>query len=439
VEYGTTPAYGSLSAFSSAPVTSHSVVLTGLTPGTTYDYAVLSTNAAAHVDTSGNFTFTTASADGSPTISRVTAGAITPASATINWTTDQPFTSQVEFGTTTAYGSLSAFSSAPVTSHSVTLTGLAPGTTYDFAALSTNAAGQISTSPNFVFTTAGAGGPPLISGVTASGITPTSATITWVTDQPYTSQVEFGTTKAYGSLSVFSSALTTGHSVTLTGLMPGTNYDYAALSTNSAGQTSTSANMTFTTTSTAGSTTISGVTAGSITATSAVIAWTTDQPSASQVEYGTTMFHGSLSAFNAALVTSHSVTVTGLTPGTRYNYVALSANSTGLVGRSENFTFTTVAAPPVIRQVTATGVTGTSATIIWTTDQPSTSQIKYGTTTAYGSLSLPFSSLVTSHSVTVGGLTPGTTYNSAAMSTNAAGMQNSSPNLRFTTLAKGLQ
>lgn len=435
VEFGTTPAYGSLSAFSSPLVTSHSLVLTGLVPGTTYDYATLSTSDTGQVDTSANFTFTTASVDGSSMISHVTAGGITSTSATITWITRQPFTSQVEFGPTTAYGSLSAFSSAMVTSHSVVLTGLTPGTVYDYAALSTNAAGQISTSGNFTFTTTGVGGAPVISGVTAGDFTPTSAKITWTTDQPFTSQVEFGPTQAYGSLSAFGSAPTTSHAVTLTGLTPGTTYYYAALSTNSAGQTSTSANFTFTTTSAAGSTAISGVTASAITATSATIGWTTDQPSASQVEYGTTPAHGSLSAFNSAIAKSHSVVLTGLTPRTTYNYAALSANSTGQVGKSDNFSFTTLAAPPVITQLTANGVTSTSATIAWTTDQPATSQMAYGTTTAYGSLSAPNSALVTSHSVTLSGLTPGTTYHCAAMSTNSTGMQNSSHDLKFTTPA----
>ena len=45
--------------------------------------------------------------------------------------------------------------------------------------------------------------PPVLSGVTASAITPTSAVIDWVTDELSTGEVEYGTTPAYGSTSFF--------------------------------------------------------------------------------------------------------------------------------------------------------------------------------------------------------------------------------------------
>lgn len=450
VEYGATPAYGLLSVFGATPVTSHSVTLTGLTPGTTYNYAALWTNPAGQVGTSANFTFTTtalaatAGSTGPPVISRVAAGGITATSATITWTTDQPFTSQVEYGITTAYGSLSAFSSVPVTSHSVILTALTPGTTYNYAALSTNATGQSTASTNFTFTTT-VSGSPVIGSVKAGALTTTSATVTWTTDQPSASQVEFGTTPAHGSLSAFSAALTTSHSVILTGLTAGTTYDYAALSANSTGQVGKSENFTFTTASVAGSTAITGVTAGGITTNSATIRWTTDQPSTSQVEYGTTPAHGFLSAFSSQLATSHAVILTGLSPGTAYDYAALSTNPGGQVGKSASLTFSTAAAVPVISGITSVNITATSATIAWTTDQPSTSQVKYGATTPlwallhrrrrYDSLSTLNSTLVTAHSVTLTGLTPDTTYNYVALSTNSSGMPNQSPNLTFATVA----
>jgi hypothetical protein len=374
-----------------------------------------------------------------------TVSAITPDSATISWTSDRPSASQVEFGTTTAYGTLSAFNPSPVTSHSVILTGLTPGTTYNYAALSTDAAGRVSISPNSTFTTSGtvttAGAPKTstIGDVTASGITTDSAAIGWTTDLPSTSQVEFGTTTAYGTLSVFNSSPVTSHSVRLTTLTPGTTYNYAVLSTNAAGQ-STSANFTFTTASVAGSPAIGGVTARNVTTNSVTIVWTTDQASTSQVEFGTTTSYGTLSAFNSSLATSHSVTVSGLTPGTTYDAAALSTNAAGRVGTSANLTFTTAAAPPlisqVISQVTGSGSTDASARITWTTDQPSTSRVDYGTTTAYGSSSDTDPSLATSHSVILRGLKRGATYNYSANSKNAAGMQNSSRNLQFTVPAR---
>ncbi|MGD0797953.1 MAG: fibronectin type III domain-containing protein [Acidobacteriaceae bacterium] len=89
---------------------------------------------------------------------------------------------------------------------------------------------------------------PLISNVTVSGITATSATITWSTDVAASGQVNYGTTASYGSKSALNGASTT-QSITLTGLTPGQAYDFAVSATNAAGAIATSANATFTTTS----------------------------------------------------------------------------------------------------------------------------------------------------------------------------------------------
>jgi chitodextrinase len=94
---------------------------------------------------------------------------------------------------------------------------------------------------------------------------------------------------------------------------------------------------------------------------------------------------------------------------------------------------------PVISQVEATNVTSSGATITWTTDEPSTSQVQYGTTPSYGSSTPLNPALVTSHSVPLSGLQASTTYNYAVFSQNAQGNQNNSGNMVFTTSAPGLQ
>lgn len=74
-------------------------------------------------------------------------------SATITWTTDEPASSSVSFGPTASHGTVVA---APtlVTSHSITLTGLSPSTTYHFAVTSEDEAGNAATTSDDVFTTA---------------------------------------------------------------------------------------------------------------------------------------------------------------------------------------------------------------------------------------------------------------------------------------------
>src|SRR4029077_13962902 len=117
-----------------------------------------------------------------PVLSNVTVSSITASGATINWTTDQSSDSQVAFGLTSSYGSLSSLGSTLVTSHAVILSGLAASTTYHFQAMSRDSSGFLGTSGDFTFTTTATSFSPLfqlhadateVSGVTnGSTITP---------------------------------------------------------------------------------------------------------------------------------------------------------------------------------------------------------------------------------------------------------------------------
>jgi hypothetical protein len=82
-------------------------------------------------------------------------------------------------------------------------------------------------------------------------------------------------------------------------------------------------------------------------------------------------------------------------------------------------------------------VTGTGATITWTTDEPADSQVEYGTTTAYGSSTTLDPNKVASHSVPLGGLTAGTTYHYRVKSKDAAGNLATSPDATFSTGSGG--
>ncbi len=88
---------------------------------------------------------------------------------------------------------------------------------------------------------------------------------------------------------------------------------------------------------------ISNVTASNITATGVTITWTTDKPSTSQVEYGTSSSFGSSTTIDNTPKTSHSVTVTGLIADTTYSYRAKSS-VTGFAAVSSTNTFKTLAA-----------------------------------------------------------------------------------------------
>lgn len=176
-----------------------------------------------------------------PTISNVQASTPTNTSTTITWTTDQASTTQIDYGTTTGYGASTTLNSSPVTSHSQDITGLSPLTTYHYRVRSTNSNGTRN-SGDYTFTTSG---PPTISNVSAINVGANSATITWNTNAPANSTVNYGLTTAYGGTASNASSVKS-HSVTLNGLAANTQYNYQCKSVNSYG-TATSANYTFTT------------------------------------------------------------------------------------------------------------------------------------------------------------------------------------------------
>lgn len=88
---------------------------------------------------------------------------------------------------------------------------------------------------------------PAIGNIFAADRTSSSVAITWDTDVPATSQVEFGTTGAYGTVTPNDPALTTQHRVALTGLMPATTYHYRIISSDGSGHTTRIGGLIFTT------------------------------------------------------------------------------------------------------------------------------------------------------------------------------------------------
>jgi hypothetical protein len=438
VEYGTTAAYGSSTALATALVTNHSATLSGLQLSTLYHYRVKSRDAAGNLAASGDFTFTTAADSTPPAISGVGTSSITASAATISWTTDEASDSQVEYGTSTAYGSSTGLATGLVTNHSTSLTGLQPSSLYHYRVKSRDGAGNLATSSDFTFTTTGDTTPPTISGVGTSSITASAATISWTTDEASDSQVEYGTTTAYGSSTGLATGLVTNHSNSLTGLQPSTLYHYRVKSRDAAGNLATSGDFTFTTTGDTTPPTISAVGASRGSSNSETISWTTNEASDSQVEYGTTTAYGSSTALATALVTNHSATLSGLQLSTLYHYRVKSRDAASNLATSGDFTFTTTGdtTPPTISGVGASSITASAATISWTTDEASDSQVEYGTTTAYGSSTGLATGLVTNHSTSLTGLQPSSLYHYRVKSRDAGGNLATSSDQTFTTAAE---
>ncbi len=289
------------------------------------------------------------------------------------------------------------------TDWSVDFTALQQGTNY--VSVRVAALDALSSETDDAFTVLKDTVAPVISAMSAS-VTVNSAVLTWTTDEPATTQVEWGTTSGYGNTTTLDSTLSTSHSVTLSGLSANAGFHARALGTDEAGNSGASSDLAFSTLPTP-MTIITNATVTVNGPTTVTVTWTTNEPATSKVRYGPTTDYG-LETSDATLVTSHSIVLTGLTPGTQYHYEVISVGST--TDNDADATFTTSYEGVVTTLADVRVIAGeTIATFTWTTNEPATSKVRYGPTTTYGFVKSA-SSKVTAHRLQVKGLEPGTTY-----------------------------
>ena len=141
----------------------------------------------------------------------------------------------------------------------------------------------------------------------------------------------------------------------------------------------------------------------------------------------------------ASVTLANGNTTVVITPSSPLGYlvdyhIAVTSDVTDMAGNAfagtlNEATFTTEDVPPdttapVVTDIHSTAITATSVTITWTTNENSDSQVEYGTTSAYGTSNTLDAAPVTSHSMTVAGLSADTVYHfrvhSADAATNAA-------------------
>ena len=405
--------------------TGHSVTLFGLTQGTTYYLQAKSLNASNIIGTDANgvngYTFTTQSVDTTPpVISNVSSGNPGYSSANITWTTDENATSFLEYSTSNGFTQGTFVGNFNLnTAHSVIINSLSANTTYYYKVHSSDTYGNERITSQSSFTTASDPHdytPPIISNVSSGTPSYNSATLTWNTDENADSFVEYGTTISYGRITGFEDSVM-GHSITLpTSLLPATTYHFRIRSRDASGNEAVSGDYTFATAADPhdyNAPIITNVTVTSTSRTGATITWTTDEASDSYIGYSTNTSYAQEQGAPAA-VTSHSVTLAGLTPGILYNFQVKSRDGSGNLAtdnNSGNYNFATDPGPvgPVISNVSSGGASQDSVTVTWTTDLNSNSFVEYGLDTSYGLSAGKYDS-TKNHSVVISGLQSSVTY-----------------------------
>ena len=329
--------------------------------------------------------------------------------ATVTWTTGEATSSEVFFGPTAAYENGSVFDGTLGTNHSVALTNLDPSTLYHFQVMSVDASSNTLNSTDGVFTTADSAPVWTIQSVQSSA-DETTATVTWTTDEATSSEVSFGPTAAYESGSAFDGALVTNHSVALTNLDPSTLYHFQVTSVDGFSNSMSSADSTFTTLDAPPQWSIRNIQVNAD-ETTATVSWTTDIPTMSEVFHGPSAAYEDGSVFDSAFVTNHNIVLSGLDPSTLYHFQVTSVDVSSNSMSSADLTFTTLDAPPQwsIHNVQVSAGE-TRATVSWTTDIPTMSEVFHGRTATYESGSVFDSAFVTDHSVVLPNLDSSTLY-----------------------------
>lgn len=214
-----------------------SAILTGLSPGTRYYFAIFALDAAGNGAQSpdGNFTTVGGSDASAPIVSTPTQTVPTSSSITISWSvTDnsEAVDSRVRYGTATATYTDVTSNLQGTGSKSVSLSGLTPSTDYYYVVEAVDFSNNTATTPEQEFTTAAQGStnaPPTVFGISQGTTTQNSASISWqVNDESASvqSRLAYGTQQGgpYTERPWRTGAAPPAE--TLTGLAAGTRYYY---------------------------------------------------------------------------------------------------------------------------------------------------------------------------------------------------------------------
>ncbi len=311
---------------SGTTVTNTSVTVTGLTPNTDYDFYVLA-NCSATLESpwAGPAPFSTLDPTGCNEPSSIIITNITDTSAEFSWT---PNSGETEWEYAVVLrGMPPPASGITVTNTSVTVTGLMPNTDYDFYVLANcSATSESPWAGPAPFTTSGPPGCNEPSSIIVTNITDTSAEISWT---PNNGETEWEYAVVLSGMPPPASGITvTNTSVTVTGLMPNTDYDFYVLANCSATSESPWAGPApFTTSSPPVCDAPTAITVTNITATSAEISWTPNNGE-TEWEYAVVL-RGTPPPASGTTVNVPNVTIATLTPLTDYDvYVLANCSAT---------------------------------------------------------------------------------------------------------------
>ena len=422
--------------------TAHSVVVTGLTPNTNYEYQVISADTYHTSATSAVFTFKTLN-DTTPPTTSITGGPTEGATVSTAGTTFG-FTGTDNYSTTAhlkfKYKVDGGTYSTPAAQTTATLSGLTDGL-HTFTVAAIDEAGNADSNPAVRHFTTDAT-PPLITNVQTGGVTDSAIGIGWITNKPTTSQVKY---RIVGAASFDATTEDTNaavqHVVSVYNLKPDTTYEFYVISRDSSGRIADTAATPGTfhtlpdTTAPDTAFTISPANGASVKPGSIVFAWTgaDDASRTASLTYQYALDGGAWTPATPSSLTTTTLTLTNPAPMQHTFRVRAYDESGNVDPTPAAVTFTVDGTPPNFTALTATNLTFNSATINWTTDKPTSGQIQYDNGSGNFDFHFDYPPYVTNHSLTIGPLGSNTAYRARVLAKDAAGNMTTSSVITFTT------
>lgn len=329
--------------------------------------------------------------------------------------------------------------STTTTTTSGVVIGLSNGTPYTFTVKGVNisGAGDSSVASNEIIPVGGLTVPsaPIMGSAVASGNG--TSLVTWSAPVLLggSSLLSYTVVSSPGNISTTTTATTTTSAI-VSGLVGGTSYTFTVFAHNITGTStaSTASNEVTAVTVPGAPTSFVGVptTTGDV---RLAISWSAPVLSGGssvtdyRIQYKKTT-EGVWGDFIDSVSSATSGVLSGLATSTSYDFRVYAINA---IGESSPLSASVDTSPFGISSILAGSITGTSATISWSTDEDSDSMVYYGTTTSYGPQVVVNLTATKLHSVALSGLSGTTLYHYKVVSRNASDQTSTSLDQTFAT------
>lgn len=347
-------------------VLEHEVVLTGLQPGKHYYMKVLSQNDIKITGYSDVFTVETP-AYTPLQINDLNLRDITPDSVWVSWDTNKVSTTRLYFGIEDNLDRNMQDTTLNM-NHTFKLENLEAGANYKLRIEAADEDGNTILSDLYSINPPAK---PVVTGLELKNVTYHAATISWETNVPCSSTVEYGDSEQYGFQSS-KSELVTKHEIDLAGLTDKIEYNFRVVSKDAYGNEATSTNQSFVTDHDTVPPTISNVQSQLSQVNTpqglkyqAIISWITDEGSTSQIEYGenSAASYTKKTKEDSSLNMNHVVILSDLKPNSAFSYRVKSKDLSSNEAVSANFTIVT---PPQERSLVQIVLNSLYDTFSWT-------------------------------------------------------------------------